>query len=134
MPRSCAISHSVPLGIGQYTALSFARHGIQRLALADVNAKALKVANDALASKFPAVEILALQMDVQKASEVRDGIAETVRRFGRLDIAVNNAGIGGSGAKTHEIDEEEFARVVDVDLHGVWRCQREQLKVMMGQE
>lgn len=80
------------------------------------------------------MEILALQMDVRSAAEVRDGVAETVRRFGRIDVAVNNAGVGGSGRMTHEIDEEEFARVVDVDLHGVWRCQREQLKVMVEQE
>lgn len=99
-----------------------------------MNAAALKASNAALASKFPGVEILPLQMNVCNAAEVRDGIAETVKKFGRLDIAVNNAGIGGSGKMTHEIDEAEWAHVVDVDLHGVWRCQREQLKYMMEQE
>jgi NAD(P)-dependent dehydrogenase (short-subunit alcohol dehydrogenase family) len=121
-------------GIGQYTALAFARHGIQRLALADMNLEALKAANAALSSKFPSVEILALQMNVQDAKQVEDGVSQAVSKFGRLDIAVNNAGIGGSGRKTHEIEEAEWFKVVDVDLNGVWRCQREQIKHMLGQE
>lgn len=73
-------------------------------------------------------------MNVQIAAEVKSAIAETVSRFGRLDIAVNNAGIGGSGRATHEIEEDEYTRVVDVDLHGVWRCQREEISVMLNQE
>ena len=73
-------------------------------------------------------------MNVQDTKQVRAGIAETVKKFGRLDIAVNNAGIGGSGVITHELEEEEWLRVVDIDLHGVWRCQKEELKVMIGQE
>ena len=99
-----------------------------------MNAEVLRAANSELKSKFPSVEVLALQLDVRKTSEVRDGIAETMKKFGRLDVAVNNAGIGGSGRKTHELDEEEFARVADVNLSGVWRCQREELKVMVEQE
>ncbi|KAI0121202.1 3-oxoacyl-reductase [Xylariales sp. AK1849] len=121
-------------GIGQHTALSFARHGIQRLALADMNTQALTGSIKSLREQYPNIDVLPLQMNVQNAAEVKLGIAETVKKFSRLDVAVNNAGIGGSGNKTHEIDEEEFAKVVDVDLHGVWRCQKEQLAVMMKQE
>lgn len=73
-------------------------------------------------------------MDVRNTSEVKRGIAETVQRFGRLDVALNNAGLGGSGKQTHEVDEEEWDRVIDVDLNGVRRCQREEIAVMMGQE
>ncbi|KAH8906170.1 3-oxoacyl-reductase [Coniochaeta sp. PMI_546] len=132
--RGTAFITGAASGIGQYTALSLARHGIQRLALADMNIAALKKSNAALSAKYPAVEILSLEMNVQDHGQVRAGIAETVRKFGRLDIAVNNAGIGGSGAKTHEIAEDEWLKVVDVDLNGVWRCQREELGVMLGQE
>lgn len=73
-------------------------------------------------------------MNVQDTKQVRAGIAETVKKFGRLDIAVNNAGIGGSGVITHELEEEEWMRVIDIDFNGVWRCQKEELGVMVGQE
>jgi NAD(P)-dependent dehydrogenase (short-subunit alcohol dehydrogenase family) len=99
-----------------------------------MNASALAAANKELKSKFPDVDILEMEMNVQNTADVKRSIAETVKRFGRLDVAVNNAGIGGSGRKTHEIEEEEWLKVVDVDLHGVWRCQREQIAVMLKQE
>lgn len=99
-----------------------------------MNLAALEKSNAALKAAYPGVDILTLEMNVQDPEQVRSGIARTVEKFGRLDIAVNNAGIGGSGAKTHEIPEDEWFKVVDVDLNGVWRCQREELKVMLGQE
>lgn len=73
-------------------------------------------------------------MDVRSAADVKDGIAQTVTKFGRLDVAVNNAGIGGSGNRTHEVDDDEWDRVVDVNLNGVRRCQKAELAVMMNQE
>lgn len=99
-----------------------------------MNLAALEKSNAALKAAYPGVDVLTLEMNVQDPEQVRAGIARTVEKFGRLDIAVNNAGIGGSGAKTHEIPEDEWLKVVDVDLNGVWRCQREELKVMLGQE
>lgn len=122
------------VGIGKHTALSFAKYGIQRLALADVNGKQLQSSIESLRERYPDIEVLSLQMNVRSAAEVKSGIAETIKKFGRLDIAVNNAGIGGSGNPTHEVEEEEWARVLDVDLHGVWRCQKEELATMMKQE
>lgn len=73
-------------------------------------------------------------MDVRKTAEVKRGIAETVQRFGRLDVALNNAGLGGTGRQTHETEEEEWDMVIDVDLNGVRRCQREEIAVMLKQE
>ncbi|KAH8655195.1 3-oxoacyl-reductase [Xylariales sp. PMI_506] len=121
-------------GIGKHAALSFAKYGIQRLALADMNKEALATSIKSLQERYPNVEVLSLQMNVQNSAEVKYGIAETVQKFGRLDVAVNNAGIGGSGAQTHDVSEEEWIKVIDVDLHGVWRCQKEEISVMLGQE
>lgn len=132
--RGTAFITGAAAGIGQQTALAFARHGITRLALADVNAASLTSSTAALLHAHPTVEVLPLHLDVRSANEVRDGLAEIVRRFGRLDVAVNNAGIGGSGRPTHQVDEEEFSAVLDVDLHGVWRCQREELQHMVRQD
>ncbi|EGY17508.1 hypothetical protein VD0002_g142 [Verticillium dahliae] len=132
--RGAAFITGAASGIGQYTALAFAKHGMTHLALADINGPLLAKANAALQAQHPALEILSLDLDVQKPEQVDRGIAETVRRFRRLDVAVNNAGIGGSGRATHELDEAEFARVLDVDLHGVWRCQRAELRAMLAQD
>ncbi|KAH8170469.1 enoyl-(Acyl carrier protein) reductase domain-containing protein [Sarocladium implicatum] len=121
-------------GIGQACAVAFARYGITKLALADVNFEALQASNADLRKQFPKVEILDLHVDVRRAAEVKRGIQETVERFGRLDVALNNAGLGGSGKQTHEVDEEEWDRVIDVDLNGVRRCQKEEIAVMLKQE
>ncbi|EOO00785.1 putative short-chain dehydrogenase reductase protein [Phaeoacremonium minimum UCRPA7] len=121
-------------GIGRATAVSFARFGIQRLALADINEPALKASNEELRQQFSGVEVLDLTMDVQDTAQVSSSIAEAVRAFGRLDVAVNNAGTGGAGEKTHELPESEWNRIVGINLNGVWRCQREELGVMLKQE
>ena len=57
-------------------------------------------------------------------------VAETVRRFGRLDIIYNNAGIGNA-KPVHEMTEEEWDRVVDVDLKGVFLGSKYALLEMM---
>ncbi|KAF4419344.1 hypothetical protein F53441_14434 [Fusarium austroafricanum] len=121
-------------GIGQQTAITFAQHGVTKLALADVNQEALFASIEALKKQFPNVELLSLHLDVRDSVQVKEGIAKTVRKFGRLDIAVNNAGISGSGRKTHELEDDEWMRILDVNLQGVYRCQKEELGVMMDQE
>lgn len=65
---------------------------------------------------------------------MKQSIADVARAFGRLDVAVNNAGISGSGKLTHETEDEEIDRVLDVNLRGVYRCQKEELAVMVKQE
>ncbi|KAI3533874.1 short-chain dehydrogenase [Colletotrichum filicis] len=132
--RGAAFITGAASGIGQKTALAFARNGITRLAITDINTQALEATKSLLSEKYPSTEVLTLPLNVRDAAEVKAGIAETVSRFGRLDVAVNNAGIAGKGELTHEVDEEEFGGIVDVDLYGVWRCQREEIRVMLEQE
>lgn len=96
--------------------------------------EALQTSNAALKKQFPHVEVLTLHLDVRNPSQVKEGIAKVVAQFGRLDIAVNNAGISGSGRQTHEIENDEWLGVLDVNLQGVYRCQKEELAVMVKQE
>lgn len=121
-------------GIGQATAFAFARHGITKLALADINTADLEATKKTIAAEFPKVEVLPLHLDVRNKAQVKDGIAELVKRFGRLDIAVNNAGVGGSGKLTHETEDEEIENVLDININGVYRCQKAELAVMVKQE
>ncbi|KAF4965813.1 hypothetical protein FSARC_6424 [Fusarium sarcochroum] len=132
--RGSAFITGAASGIGQQTAIAFAQHGVTKLALADVNKETLLASNEALKKQFPNVEVLSLHLDVRDSAQVKEGIAKTVAEFGRLDIAVNNAGISGSGRKTHELEDEEWLRILDVNLQGVYRCQKEELGVMVNQE
>lgn len=66
---------------------------------------------------------LAVAVDVTDDGSVRDGVAEVVARFGRLDIVVNNAGIGAQGDIAAN-DDAEWARVLDLNVVGIARISR----------
>lgn len=121
-------------GIGYHTALSFAKYGMENLALADVDRDTLAQSANALKEQHPDLQILELQMDVRKTDEVKAGFDALVAQFGRLDVAVHNAGIRGPTSATDQTDEGAWADVLEVNLAGVWRCQREALRVMVAQE
>ena len=106
-------------GIGRATALIFAREGAS-LVLADVVEEG---GQETLALvKEAGAEGIFVKTDVSKSSEVDAVVATAVETYGRLDCAFNNAGIGGRGALTHEYSEEEWSRVLAVNLTGVWLC------------
>ncbi|UNI24806.1 hypothetical protein JDV02_010527 [Purpureocillium takamizusanense] len=132
--RGSALVTGAASGIGYATALAFAQHGITQLALADINLDALNASIQTLRESHPHVEVLPLHLDVGNVDEVKAGVAQAVARFGRLDVAVNNAGVAGRGLRTHEIDENEWQRVIGINLNGVYRCQKEELAAMIGQE
>ena len=72
--------------------------------------------------------------DVSKAEEVQRMVSETVSRFGRIDAAFNNAGIHtGTRIPFHEYPEDEWDRVIGVNLKGVWLCIKYELPQMLAQ-
>ncbi|UKZ90402.1 uncharacterized protein TrAFT101_005424 [Trichoderma asperellum] len=121
-------------GLGEHTAYAFAKYGISKLAITDINLEGLSKVAANIQKEWPGVEVLALQMDVRKGEEVKAALSQIVAKFGRLDIAVNNAGITGKSAQIHELDESDWENVLDVNLHGVHRCQKEELGIMVKQE
>ena len=68
---------------------------------------------------------LAIVSDVRKTDDVKNAVKKTVEKFGRLDILVNNAGVFPRIKKLHEIDEEEWNDVLDVNLTGQFRVTKE---------
>lgn len=76
--------------------------------------------------------VLAVAGSVTDDAHARATAEETVRQFGRLDILINNAGVGAFGQRLHETDDDTWARVLDVNLTGVFRMTRAALPAMLA--
>ena len=79
----------------------------------------------------PAGRVLPVQVDVTDADAVEAAARRTLDAFGRIDILVNNAGIAGPSVKSWEYPLDEWLRVVDIDLNGVFYCCRALLPHML---
>lgn len=98
-------------GIGAATAHAFARAGCTRLAITDINASLLAETASAITAAYPSVSVLALAGDISSEAFVESFFDAVVDRFGRVDYAVNCAGILGKAAPSAEMDVAEFDRV-----------------------
>lgn len=80
------------------------------------------------------MEFLPLALDLTQESEVESAIQKTVAKFGRIDYAINNAGIGQPLKPTSETDVADFEKVMAVNLKGVFLCEKHELRQMEKQE
>jgi NAD(P)-dependent dehydrogenase (short-subunit alcohol dehydrogenase family) len=77
---------------------------------------------------------LAIAVDVSDEKQVATMVAETVATLGRLDVLFNNAGVADANpTPIHQMSSADWHQVIGVDLHGVFYCAREALKVMVEQ-
>ncbi|AXE20419.1 short chain dehydrogenase [Runella rosea] len=118
-------------GIGKATALSFGREG-GKVVVTDINeAAAQAVVAELLAS---GAEAIALKVDISKRTDVESAVKTTVETFGRLDCAVNSAGIAGTvSLPTHEYPEENWLQMMNINLTGTWYCVKAELTQMLAQ-
>jgi len=77
---------------------------------------------------------LPIEVDVSKYDQVQSMFKHVERTFGRLDVLVNNAGITTSRCAIDQMDIQDWHKVLDVNLHGVFYCMREGLRIMMRQK
>lgn len=117
-------------GLGFACAQAFADAGA-RLAITDISQDALDKAVTELQSS--GAEVLALLNDASNSDDVEALLNAIVERFGRLDIAVNNAGTATPLQEFHEVGEAEFDRVMAVNLKGVWLCMQAEIRQMLQQ-
>jgi NAD(P)-dependent dehydrogenase (short-subunit alcohol dehydrogenase family) len=117
-------------GMGLATAWAFAEAGAA-VVLADHREDTVKAA----AGKLVAAggKALAVRCDVRDEAQVSAMVVRTVAEFGRLDAAFNNAGVMAKLAPTAESTLEEWDRVIDINLRGVWACMKYEIRQMEHQ-
>ncbi|WP_277631246.1 SDR family NAD(P)-dependent oxidoreductase [Atopococcus tabaci] len=103
-------------GIGLATAAAFAEKGA-KVVLSDYDNEKGEARTNELKEKGH--DVLFIKTDVSKEQEVKELIEKTVDQFGRIDVIVNNAGVGAQG-DMHETSDEEYKRVISINQDGVF--------------
>ncbi|MEW2433585.1 SDR family oxidoreductase [Streptomyces caniferus] len=126
--RTAVVTAAAGAGIGGATARRFLEEGA-RVVLGDAHARRLTATAEALAEEFGAGKVTSLPCDVTDEGQVNALLDTAEERHGRLDIVVNNAGLGGT-ADLVEMTDSQWDTVLDVTLNGTFRCTRAALRRM----
>ena len=117
-------------GIGRASALAFAQ-AWAKVVVSDVDSKGgletVRLIRDA------GGEAIFVQADVSKSSDVANMVRLTVAEYGRLDVAHNNAGVEPVNASILDSSEEDWDRVIDINLKGVWLSMKHEIPAMLEQ-
>ncbi len=117
-------------GMGLATAQAFAAEN-SAVALVDVNESAVRSATDRLIRAGH--KVIAIRCDVTNEAQVKAMVEQIVNKFGRLDVAFNNAGVQSLAVETADSTSEEFDRVNAINLRSVWLCMKYELLQMREQ-
>ncbi len=117
-------------GIGRAAAIKFGERGAKVM----VAARREKEGKETVEmTKKAGGEAMFVQTDVRIASQVENMVQQTIKKYGRLDIAFNNAGVGSIMARLIRTTEEMFDEVVDTNFKGVWLSMKYEIPVMLEQ-
>ncbi len=117
-------------GIGRAAALAFAREGAS-VVVADVSEKGNQ--ETARMIKDLGGHALAVTCDVKRNEDVRRALHATIETFRRLDFAFNNAGIEYTIKPAADVTEDEWDRIMDIDLRGVFLCMKHEIPLILKQ-
>jgi len=117
-------------GLGKLAAEAFAAQGA-KIAISDVDVNGLNKAKEEFSTK--GYEVYSAVCDVAQEDQVKAFVEGTVEAFGKLDIAVNNAGVEFEHAKLADVSTEAFTTTMNINTTGVFLCMKYQLKVMETQ-
>ena len=118
-------------GIGKAIALEFANAGYSVVINATNEEELKQAAEDISKSIKDAGRVVPIPGDISQEPVCISLIESAVKQFGRIDVLVNNAGIGGESKKINELTEKDWDEVIDVNLKGTFLCTREAVKNMM---
>jgi NAD(P)-dependent dehydrogenase (short-subunit alcohol dehydrogenase family) len=117
-------------GIGRAAVQAFARGGAD-VVLADLSEEGIQ--ETARLVEEAGGKALAVKCDVSRADDVRAALDKTTETFGRLDFAFNNAGVEQPVTPAADVTEEEWDRLIDIDLRGVFLCMKYEIPLMLRQ-
>jgi NAD(P)-dependent dehydrogenase (short-subunit alcohol dehydrogenase family) len=116
-------------GIGRATALAFPAQGAA-VAVSDNSEKDLHETARLIEDRGG--QALPVLCDVTRSDDVAAAVAAAVREFGRLDFAFNNAGVEQPVAPLHEISDEQWDRIIDINLRGVFYGMKHEIPAMLA--
>ncbi len=118
-------------GIGREAALAFASEGA-KVVVADISEQGNQETVHLIENQGG--EAIAVKCDVTRSGDVKTALDQTIEAFGRLDFAFNNAGIEPRNpAPTAEYEEEEWNRIIDINLRGVFLCMKHEIPLILQQ-
>ncbi len=117
-------------GIGRAAAQAFAREGAD-MVLADISEEGIQ--ETARLVDKAGRKALAVKCDVSRDHDVKTALEKTVEAFGRLDFAFNNAGVEQPTKPLVEVTEDDWDRLLDVNLRGVFLCMKHEIPLMLRQ-
>lgn len=117
-------------GIGRATALAFAQEGARVVVSGRHDDEGQKLAKEL---RNLGTEAEFVRTDVRHEDEVQDLVNKTIVRFGRLDIAVNNAGTVGNPASAADVTPESYQAIFDTNVLGVLLCMKYEIRAMLRQ-
>ena len=117
-------------GIGRACAIRFVREGAG-IALIDISGDKLAETKELILKELPSAEVLCLEADVSDENSVAAAIDQTAETFGKLNFAMNNAGVMMTRAPVGEVDSAKWERVVRINLFGAFYCAKHEIKHML---
>ncbi len=117
-------------GLGRVSAIALAREGA-RVVVSDITVSEGEATVQMIASAGG--QAIFVKADVTKSNEVEAMVQAAVKNFGRLDFALNNAGIDGVRARTADYPEDVWHQVINLNLTGVFLCLKFELAIMVKQ-
>lgn len=115
-------------GIGKACAIASAKQGAN-LAIADIRSPDSDKSMEEIKNENP--KAIFIECDVSVYAQVQAAVENVVSTFGVLDVALNNAGIGGEPNKVGDMPEQAWLKVIGVNLNGVFNCMKHELTQMM---
>ena len=117
-------------GIGRACAIRFAREGAL-VALFDISEENLMETKDMILREKPGLEVLCMTVDVSDEDSVAEATEKAASVFGKLNYAMNNAGVMMTRAPVGEVDSKDWERVMRVNLFGAFYCAKHEIRHML---
>jgi len=125
------ITAAAGTGIGSAAARRCLEEGA-RVVLSDQHERRLAATRDELARAHGDAAVAAVPCDVTDEEQVQALIDAAAEHYGRIDVMINNAGLGGT-SPIHQMTDEQWLKVLDVTLNGTFRCTRAALRQLVAQ-